>query len=199
MSQVNLQCNVMRYRTGTPFNQKHAVRYNLSTNRSCSLCPNTDIALHILSGCQHTMIKNKITERHNITSRIIIEALNKGAYVANLVYTDVGSNTRFSDKGLDTTGVADSTLLPNLSELERSSSSHPDAIFILPAISCSTHFTGLNSAPSHFDSNQFDPRTWDVHLIEFKFCEDTRPEAQLTRAREQHSMLVSNLRKAELR
>jgi len=140
-----------------------------------------------------------ITERHNIASKIIIEALNKGAYGANLVDTDVGSNTRFSDEGLDTAGVANRTLpawmLPNLSELERSRSSHSDAIFILPAISCSTQFTDLNSAPSHFDSIQFEPRTWDVHLIEFKLCEDTRPEAQLARAREQHSMLVSNLRR----
>jgi len=117
------------------------------------------------------MIKIMITERHNIASRIIIEALNKGAYGANLVYTEVGSNTRFSDESLDTTGAANRTLpawlLPNISELERSSSSRPDAIFILPAISCSTQFTDLNSAPSHFDSNQFNPRTWDVHLIEF--------------------------------
>jgi len=126
------------------------------------------------------MIKNMITERHNIASRIIIEALNKGAYGANLVYTNVDSNTIFSDEGLDTTGDAIRTLpawlLPYLPELERSSSSRPDAIFILPATSCSTQFTDLNSAPSHFDSNQFDPRMWDVHLIEFKFCEDTRPE-----------------------
>jgi len=119
------------------------------------------------------MIKNMITERHNRASRIIIEALNKGAYGANLVYTDVGSNTRFFDEGLDTTGVAYRTLpawlIPNLSELERSSFSRPDAIFILPATSCSTHFTDLNSAPRHFDSNQFDPRTWDVQLVKLNF------------------------------
>jgi hypothetical protein len=74
------------------------------------------------------MIKNMITERHNIASRITNEALNKGADGTNLVYIDVGSNTvaggtRFSDKGLDTTGVVNRTLpawlLPNLSELER--------------------------------------------------------------------------------
>ena len=34
-----------------------------------------------------------------------------------------------------------------------------------------------------------------MQQIEFKFCEDTRPEAQLNRAREQHSMLVSNLQR----
>jgi hypothetical protein len=104
------------------------------------------------------MIKNVITECHNVASRIIIEALNKGAYGTNLVCTDMGSNTRLSAEGFDTTGVAKRTppawLLPNLPGLERSSSSRPDAIFILPAISCSTQFTDLNPAPSHFDSNQ---------------------------------------------
>jgi len=74
-----------------------------------------------------------ITECHNIASKIIIEALNKGAYGANLVYTDVGSNTKFSDEGLDTAGVANrmlpAWLLPILSVLERSSSSHPEGIY----------------------------------------------------------------------
>jgi hypothetical protein len=152
----------------------------------------------MLSGCQHAIIRNMITERHNKASRIIIEALNKGAYGANLVYTDVGSNTRFSDEGLDITHIANRTLpawlLCNLSEQERSSSSRPDAIFILPANSCSTQLTDLNSAPRHFESNQFNPHTWDVHLLELKFCEDTRPEAQLARAREQHSLLIDRLR-----
>jgi len=46
--------NVMRYRTGTIFNQKHAYRYGFSPNANCPICPCTDNALHILSGCQHT-------------------------------------------------------------------------------------------------------------------------------------------------
>ena len=109
----------------------------------------------------------------------------------------MGSNTRFSDEGLDTTGVANrelpAWLLTNLSVLERSGSSRPDAIYILPAISCSTQFTDLNSASSHFDSFQFDPHTWDVQLIKFKLCDDARPEAQLTKAREQHSKLLEKI------
>jgi hypothetical protein len=30
---------------------------------TCPLCPQLDSALHILSGCQHTQIRNVITER----------------------------------------------------------------------------------------------------------------------------------------
>jgi hypothetical protein len=34
---------------------------------------------------------------------------------------------------------------------------------------------------------------WEVHLIEFKFCEDTRPDPHLQKAKAQHSMLMANL------
>ncbi len=30
------------------------------------------------------------------------------------------------------------------------------------------------------------PSRWDVHLIEVKYCDETQPEQQLTRATEQH-------------
>ena len=55
------KCNVMRYRTGTTFNQKHG-------NANCPICPCTDSALHILSGCQHTKMRNMIIKRHNTAS-----------------------------------------------------------------------------------------------------------------------------------
>ena len=130
------QRNAMRYRTGTLYNQKHAFHFNHSPNTTCPLCPSLDSALHMLSGCQHTMIKNVITERHNIASRIIIQALSKGALGANLTYTDVSSTDRLTDSGIDTSYVANrilpSWLLPHLSETEIRRSSRPDAIFILP-------------------------------------------------------------------
>jgi hypothetical protein len=46
--------NVMRY------NQKHAYQYGFSPNANCPICPCTDSALHILSGCQHTKMRNMI-------------------------------------------------------------------------------------------------------------------------------------------
>ena len=33
-----------------------------------------------------------------------------------------------------------------------------------------------------------------VHLIELKYCEDTRPEPQHAKAREQHSLLINRHR-----
>jgi hypothetical protein len=37
------------------------------------------------------------------------------------------------------------------------------------------------------------PNQWEVHLIEFKLYEDTRPDPQLQKAKAQHSMLMANL------
>ena len=37
------------------------------------------------------------------------------------------------------------------------------------------------------------PNQWEVQLIEFKLCEDTRPDPQLQKAKAQHSILMANL------
>ena len=67
---VKTKCVIMKYRTGTLYNQKHAL-FKLSTSQTCPLCPQVDSALHILSGCQHTQIRNMITERHNLACCMI--------------------------------------------------------------------------------------------------------------------------------
>jgi len=71
------KCIIMKYRTGTLYNQKHAVLFKLSTSQTCPLCPQLDSALHILSGCQHTQIRDMITERHNVACRMIFKAISK--------------------------------------------------------------------------------------------------------------------------
>ena len=58
--------NVIGYRTGTVFNQ------NFSPNANCPICPCTDSALHTLSGCQHTKMRNMIIKRHNTASVLIV-------------------------------------------------------------------------------------------------------------------------------
>jgi hypothetical protein len=80
--------NVMRYRTGTIFNQKHG----FSPNANCPICHCTDSALYILSGCQHTQTRNLIIIRHNMASALTIQAPQKGPCSANqIAYTDIGS------------------------------------------------------------------------------------------------------------
>jgi len=40
----------------------------------------------------------------------------------------------------------------------------------------------------------FNARHWEIHLMEFKFCDDTRPKPQLDTATQQHAQLVSLLK-----
>ena len=191
--------NVMRYCTGTIFNQKHAYRYGFSPNANCPICPCTDSALHILSGCQHTKMRNMIIKRHNTASVLIVQALQKGPCGANqIAYTDVGSAYNLSEQGLDLRNTANKTLpswlLPNLTAYALKASSRPDAILFFPSTVCSSRVTTRNSnfqqlaKDKKLKSNQ-----WKAHLIEFKFCEGTRPDPQLQKARAQHSMLIANL------
>jgi hypothetical protein len=67
--------NVMRYRTGTMFNQKHAYWYGFSPNANSPICPCTDGALHILSSCRPTKMRIIIIKRHNMESVLIVQAL----------------------------------------------------------------------------------------------------------------------------
>ena len=40
---------------------------------------------------------------------------------------------------------------------------------------------------------KLNPNQWEVHLIEFKFCEDTRSDPQFQKAKAQRGVLIPNL------
>jgi len=103
------KCIIMKYRTGTLYNQRHAVLFKLSTNQTCPLCPQVDSALHILSGCQHTKIRNMITERHNLACCMIFKAISKtGSLGSCVVSKDIGSNERMTMQNLQIPETAES-------------------------------------------------------------------------------------------
>jgi len=101
------KCIIIKYRTGTLYNQKHAVLFKLSTSQTCPLCPQVDSALQILSGCQHTQIRNVITERHNLAYRMILKAIRKtGSLGSCIVSMDIGSNERMTMQNLQIPEIA---------------------------------------------------------------------------------------------
>jgi len=108
----------------------------------------TDSALHILSGCQHTKMRNMIIKRHNMESVLIVQALKKGPCGANqIAYTDVCSADKLSEQGLDLRNTANKTLpswlLPKLTA-HALKASCPDAILFLPSTVCSSRVTTCN-------------------------------------------------------
>ena len=111
-------------------------------------------------------------------------------------YTDIGSATKLADEGVDTSDISNRTLpawlLPNLSNQEMKACSRPDAITLLrreTPHSFRVHTTHT-SVIEQLKKGRLTPRRCDVHLIEFKYCGDTRPEPQLRKAQEQHAALV---------
>ena len=95
------------YRTGTIFDQKHG----FSPNANCPICPCTNSALNILSGCHHTKMRNMVIKRHITASVLIVQALQKGPRGASqIAYTNVGSADKLREQGLDLRNTANKTL-----------------------------------------------------------------------------------------
>ena len=137
-----------------------------------SLC--TDSALHILSGCQHTKMRNMIIKRHNTASVLIVQPLQKGPCGANqIAYTDVGSANKLSAQGLNLRNTANkslpSWLLPKLTAHALKASSRPDAILFLPSTVCSSLVTICNPNFQQLAKdkkwNPNNPNKWEVHPV----------------------------------
>jgi len=133
------KCIIMKYRTGTLYNQKHAVLFKLSTSQTCPLCPKVDSVLHILSGCQHTQIRNMITERHNLACRMIFKAISKtGSLESCIVSKDIGSNERMIMHNFQIPETAESKIVPKwlfpprFSDKDSFTSSRPGFVLVTP-------------------------------------------------------------------
>jgi len=58
-----------------------------------------------------------------------------------------------------------------------------------------TTITAAAAAFTKWDAARLRPDKAHVHLVEIKYCEDTRPETQLKAAKSQHRELISGLRR----
>ena len=156
----------MRYTFSTNYTfltKTQAVRFKYSADLSCPLCPHMDNALHMLSGCQHSTIRNMITERHKMVNRKTITALTKSVHGANLfiltlkVLLNLLINAWAPRLLLQ---MLPPCLLPGLSDQAIETSSRPDAILILCKGSPHEYIT-----LQQLEKGQVTPRKWDVHLI----------------------------------
>jgi len=183
----------MKYRLGVLFNNKLAQRFGYSVTPKCSVCPGDDSALHILSGCQHPTTSKMITERHNKAGRLVAQAVAKGEYGANIVFTDIGSAEKLATDAVTlpveaTNRTLPAWLLESLPEGRRTSCTRPDLILVTPSTTC---------PPAHDNATipaLIPARNRDIRLVEIKYCEDTQPKGQLEHAQTQHSELIDNLK-----
>ena len=180
------QRTVLNYRSGCLFNQKHMVRFGLSTDSSCRLCGQPDSATHILSGPCCDAVRKMVQERHNKAARLILEAISKGSHGGGLLFEDVGLTKRdpAADEEPEGLNVRSSRKQMARWLLDRAGlPSYPDAVVCLSA---EQHFGAAEIIP---------PAARRLLLIEVKYCAETR-EALTRReagAREQHAELVAEL------
>ena len=123
----------------TLHNHKHAAWFQRSMSLTCHLHPQLDSALHILSECQHTQIRNMITKEHNLASSIVFKAINKtGSLGSCFVCMDIGSSERLAMQNPQTPNAAETRFVPKwifpprFSDKNRFISSRPDAVLVAP-------------------------------------------------------------------
>jgi len=163
---------VMKYRLGVLSNNKLTQWLGYSVTPKCSVCPGDDSALHILSGCQHPTISKMITERHSKAGRLVAQAIAKGEYGANIVFTAIGSADKLAADAVTlpeeaTNRTFPAWLLESLSEDSQTSCTRPDLILVTPSTTC---------PPAHDNATipaLIPARNRDIHLVEIKYCEET--------------------------
>ena len=170
---------------------KNLHRWKKRPDSNCPLCMQPDGGHHAISACP--AVSNAVTLRHNKAGTAIVQAILKGSRGEELRAADVGYNRHVqqaataaewdsddegsegpSDNTAGTTGTdgAASSPAPPGNQRRWDQSSIPDATL-----------------------QHTDPATGreKYTLVEIKYCEDTRPEGQETRAREQHQALKHRL------
>eukprot|EP00983_Pelagomonas_calceolata_P123431 1161003-Pelagomonas_calceolata.AAC.11 len=147
---------------------------------------------------------NMVTDRYNIACRMILKLVNEGSYGANLVQLDAGTTNCLAQHDLQvpeqiSNHAAPSYLFKPIIPIQtRRNSSRPDAILVTP------HPTNPKrplTPPSHRVLRSMGSSTTParhIHLIEVKYCEDTRPSAQVEASQQQHSELCKQPRGAEI-
>jgi len=163
-----------------------------------------------------------ITERHNIACRLIMKALSKASLGACIVSMDIGSKDRLAQQNLSTPEHTSNRMVPkwllppNLSDRNRLTCSRPDAIFVT-AKPLNTPSALPQKVPSGQKGRNGTRKTLPlatnnkplrpheiskirrhIHLLEVKFCEDTRPAPQLEASRLQHRDLCKHLQGAQV-
>jgi len=109
------------------------------------------------------------------------------------VFTDIASADKLAADAVTLPGEATNRTLPawlleGFPEGRQTACTRPDLILVTPSTTCPP---ALDNATN---PTLIPARNIDIHLVEIKYCEDTRPKGQLEHAQTQHSELIANLK-----
>ena len=174
----------LQYRYGGLNTAKMRHRMKVAPTANCILCGQLDGGHHSMSGCPH--MSGMYTERHNVGGRILLKALLKGGRGADIVMHDIGH-------------AADASMLHDVPKSQGSFATRiPEWVYT----------KGRRSKPSANEKNKWDRyrpdilmiagtnkksiKRREVDVVEIKYCRDTDPTMQQSRAEMQHDATASS-------
>ena len=181
---------VMKYWSGTLYNQKIALRLKHSPNDLCPLCHMHDSANHMLGECTHPHIKGLVMQRHNEATRQIAKVLRHSTIKdiqAASIYIDAGKANEDTDL----------TLLDH-KEQPPPTIENTLPTWLLPSTPVGTHRPDiliLTNPPKDDNLNtvQLAKRESHIYIMEVGYGPDTRYEITLERKQDQHQELMAAL------
>jgi hypothetical protein len=158
---------ILQYRWGLLPTNKLLKRYKVTNRDTCPLCGQPDGGHHAISACPS--LSGAVTKRHNDAGSLIIQAVHNGTRAAELVMSDVGMSRRCAIlRGKNRIPL---NVLPDDMPvgMKRRIRRHckPDALMV--------------KTEGNLKRYEF---------VEIKYCRDTDPTQQETRAERQHERLM---------
>ncbi len=151
-----------------------------------------------------------ITERHNVACRLIMKAISKDSLAGCLLHLDTGSTNRLAQQNLQIPENANNRIILSwlfgvrLSARNRLTSGRPDAILVTllptkkPKSPTTPHLYQVSQPrqPSRDvrKVHELNVNLREIHLVEVKYCEDTRPGHRLEASKKQHKVLCKRLK-----
>ncbi len=167
--------NALKYKTGDIYTRKKAAQFKLVPDSNCILCGQPDGGHHSVSGCP--AIGPAVNNRHNDAGQILLKYTLQGQYGGNVLCADVGSRTKLHER----LNAILPRKIPSNTEYwqDLATNSIPDIVLV--------------NKKKHRKTGK--RMKTEIHLVEIKYCQDTRPEHQQEKAQSQHEALVKTLEK----
>jgi len=189
------QEQVLKYRTDTIHTDKHTKRFSHTTGpATCPLCGGSDSAPHILLRCINHTLKRMHINRHHHAVSLCGEEISKGKLGSAIVTrVDACNSEKLSDLNIEPPDDIERNIpdwvFPTQQNLPTRHQSRPDGLLVMP----------IEGWGRHLDPKQIPPKERGIHLVEFKFCSDIRPQQTLEKAHNQHQPLIQRLQTRSLR
>jgi ribonuclease HI len=150
-------------------------KWGKTKSPSCLLCGQIDTNHHAISGCP--ALSKLTANRHNQAGRLCLDAILQGRYGHQVIMADVGQQAHLS-------GMRTSRNIPSRIPVDKLPASVPAEVAQL-----------LSTRGSRPDILMLadEDCTQSYYIIEIKYCADTAPQGQESRAEAQHSELFKLL------